>query len=55
MKSFFEEYGFVILVAVVVIALISMVSPVGDAIEENMLDVIDGFTTKVNTELNITG
>lgn len=55
MKSFFEEYGFVILAAVVVIALIAMVSPVGDAIEESLIGVVDGFTTKVNSELGVEG
>ena len=54
MKSFFEEYGFVILAAVVVIALIGMTSPVGEAIEESMLSVVDGFTEKVNSELSLT-
>lgn len=54
MKSFFEEYGFVILAAIVVIALISMTTPIGDAIEESMLSVVDGFTERVSSELSIT-
>ena len=52
MKSFFEEYGFVILSAIVVIALIGMVSPIGEKIEGSMTGVIDNFTTRVTSEIN---
>ena len=56
MKSFFEEYGFVMLAAVVVIALIAMTSPVGMAVQKNMTDLIDDFSDKVAIDLDsVTG
>ena len=51
MKSFFEEYGFVILAAVVVIALIAMASPVGEAVEDNMKSIVNGFGSKVASQI----
>ncbi|MBR0461924.1 MAG: hypothetical protein IJJ00_04340 [Erysipelotrichaceae bacterium] len=52
MKSFFEEYGFVMLAAVVVIALIAMTSNVGEAIEGNITSLITSFSTKISSSLN---
>jgi len=52
MKSFFEEYGFVILSAIVVISLIAMVNPISEKISTGLSGVVDSFTTSVNSKLN---
>ena len=52
MKSFFEEYGFVMLAAVVVIALIGMTTNVGSAIESNITGLITSFSAKIGASLN---
>lgn len=52
MKSFFEEYGFVILSAIVVVSLIAMVDPVSEKISSGLSGVVDSFTTSVNSQLN---
>ena len=52
MKSFFEEYGFVILSAVVVIALIAMVTPVGTAIQNNLTSLVSSFTSFADTAIS---
>ena len=52
MKSFFENYGFVILSAIVVIILIAMSGPVGHTIENNISNTIGGFSDKTSQRLN---
>lgn len=44
MKSFLEEYGFAILAAIVVIVLIMMATPVGNAIKTSLQNVVNSFT-----------
>lgn len=43
MKSFLEEYGFAILSAIVVILLIMMISPVGDAVKDSLSGTVNKF------------
>ena len=47
MKAFFEEYGFVALAAIVVIILIIMATPVGQAIETALKSRVQSFLTQV--------
>ena len=47
MKAFFEEYGFVALAAIVVIILIIMVTPVGQAIETALKSMVQSFLDQV--------
>ena len=47
MKSFFEEYGLVILGILAVIVLICMVSPLGTTIQKSLSDIVGGFDTSV--------
>lgn len=51
MKKFFEEYGFVILVAIVVIILIAMVSPIGGLIKTQISDIATSFGKKTDIKL----
>lgn len=51
MKSFFEEYGFVMLSAIVVLLLIAMATPISENVKTNMLDVVSKFATQFNNEL----
>lgn len=48
MKSFFEEYGFIALAAIVVVLLIAMATPVGNAIRNSVLGLIAKFTATTN-------
>ena len=52
MKSFFEEYGFVILAAIVVILLIAMCTPIGNLVKSQITGIVDSFANKTNTKLN---
>ena len=51
MKAIFEEYGFVILAAVVVLLLIGMATPIGNAIEISIISVVDNMTEQVNSQV----
>ncbi len=51
MKAIFEEYGFVILAAVVVLLLIGMTTPVGNAIETSIVSIVDNMTSQVNNQV----
>lgn len=46
MKKFFEEYGFVILTAIVVILLIAMATPIGTLIRSNVSHIVESFGEK---------
>ena len=52
MKSFFEEYGFVILAAIVLILLIAMASPIGDLVKAQITGIVDSFANKTESKLN---
>ena len=54
MKSFFEEYGFVILAAIVVIILIAMATPIGDLVKIQVSEVVNSFGSKTQSKLNAT-
>ena len=47
MKAFFEEYGFVILSAVVVITLITIAGTLKTDVTSGIKEVITGFETQV--------
>lgn len=47
MKAFFEEYGFVILSAVVVITLITIAGTLKTDVTTSIKEVITGFKTQV--------
>ena len=49
MKSFFEEYGFVAIAAIVVVLLLVMVKPVGGMIQNQVNNLTNGFGTQVNS------
>lgn len=51
MKAIFEEYGFVILAAVVIILLIGMTTPIGKAIENSIVGIVDNMTSQVNGQI----
>ena len=54
MKSFFEEYGFVILAAIVVILLIAMATPLGGLVKSQITNIVDSFSNKTQSKLNAT-
>ena len=54
MKSFLEEYGFAILVAVVVIILIVIASPIGTEIKASVSGLVDSFGGKTVTAIDKT-
>lgn len=49
MKAFFEEYGFVMLSAVVVIALICIANGLQGTVQGNIKNVMDGFEKTIVT------
>lgn len=52
MKSFFEEYGFVILAAIIVILLIAMATPIGTLIRSNISHIVESFGEKTAQKLD---
>lgn len=54
MKSFFEEYGIVILAAIVVILLIAIATPVADLVKTQIDGVVNSFGSKTQSKLNAT-
>lgn len=54
MKSFFEEYGFTILASIVVILLITMTTPIGTVVKNNISNIIDSFSDKTSQKLDAT-
>ena len=54
MKTFLEEYGFVILIAVVVIMLVVIASPIGETIKTSVSGLVDGFGNKTVAKIDKT-
>ena len=52
MKAFLEEYGFVILIAIVIILLIVMATPVGNSIKASVLSLVDRFGGTATSKLD---
>lgn len=50
MKAFFEEYGFVALAAIVIIILIVMATPIGQAINTNLNALVGSFGSAVQNQ-----
>ena len=54
MKSFLEEYGFVILIAIVVIMLVVIASPIGGTIKASVSGLVDSFGNKTVAKIDKT-
>ena len=54
MKSFLEEYGFAILIAIVIITLIVMTSPIGGIIKTSVLELADDFGNRTVAKIDKT-
>ena len=52
MKSFFENYGFTILAAIVVIILIAMATPIANIVKGNIDHIIESFGDKTSQRLD---
>ena len=52
MKSFFEEFGFVILAAVVVLLLVGMTTPIGSKVEGSLSSIVENMTTQANGKVS---
>ena len=52
MKKFISEYGFGILVAIAVIMLICLTTPVGQKIGDSVKGIVNGFSSTTNTVMN---
>lgn len=54
MKAFFEEYGFVMLSAIVVIALITIAGTLSKTVTTGINNVMTGFESKVISDGKLT-
>ena len=54
MKKFVQEYGFTIIVAVALIVLIAICSPIGQLVKNNVTSIADNFASKTLAILNST-
>ena len=50
MKAFFEEYGFIVLSAIVVLLLVGMASPIGEKVKDSTINIVDNLTAKTTAE-----
>lgn len=51
MKAFFEEYGFIVLSAIVVLLLIAMAEPIGNTIRDSAEEIATTFAETVMNEM----
>lgn len=54
MKTFLEEYGLVILIAIVIITLIVVATPVGGSVKASVLKLVDSFSNKTSAKIEKT-
>ncbi len=52
MKAFFEEYGFVMLSAVVIVSLIAIATGLQKPVKDGINDVMTGFKNQIVTSEN---
>ena len=50
MKAFFEEYGFVMLSAIVIVTLITIATGLKDNVKNGITDVMTGFKSQIVNE-----
>lgn len=55
MKAFFEEYGLAIIIAIVILLLVVMASPVGTKIKEALEQAVSGLTQTTSKAQNSAG
>lgn len=46
MKAFFEEYGLIIVVAIVIGICIMIATPIGESIRDAIVNIVEGFMNK---------
>ena len=51
MDDFFSKYGWVVATGVIIVIVITMMSPVGDVIQSSIEGIINGFTNNVTGSL----
>ena len=52
MKQFLEDYGFAIVVTIVVINIIAMTTPIGNTIKSQVLNAVNTFAAVVDNKFN---
>lgn len=52
MKQFLEDYGFAIVVTIVVITIIAMTTPIGNTIKSQVLNTVNTFAAVVDNKFN---
>ena len=50
MKAFLEEYGVIIVAAIVITIIIVAATPIGTAIKDGILKAVNTLTTRMNAE-----
>lgn len=50
MKAFLEEYGVIIVAAIVICLIIVAATPIGTAIKTGIMNSVDTLTTRLNKE-----
>ena len=54
MKTFMEEYGLIVVAAIVIMIFVVIATPIGEGLRDNVLDVIQKLTAKLNSGLSVT-
>lgn len=52
MKKFLNEYGFIIIAAIVIITLVTFSSPIGSAIKKETSNLVDSFGVVSETKMD---
>ena len=54
MKTFMEEYGLIVVAAIVIMIFVVVATPVGEALRDGVIDVIKKLTEKLEAGLSVT-
>ncbi|MGN0671578.1 MAG: hypothetical protein ACI4KE_03010 [Anaerovoracaceae bacterium] len=53
MKTFMEEYGLIVVAAIVIMIFVVIATPIGEGLRDNVLAVIKKLTAKLNSGLSV--
>lgn len=53
MKTFMEEYGLIVVAAIVIMIFVVIATPIGEGLRDNVVEVIQKLTEKLNSGLSV--
>ena len=53
MKTFMEEYGLIVVAAIVIMIFVVIATPIGEGLRDNVVEVIQKLTEKLTSGLSV--